>query len=81
MEKRDKLRKSHDRKRPVLPEIKQAPKNEVTELGLADQDTISALRYELMKMQRELLRRKVLDPRHYNAVSVDESTKEVNEAC
>ena len=28
-------------------------------------------RYELLKMQQELLRRKVLDPRHYKATSVD----------
>jgi hypothetical protein len=34
-------------------------------------ETLSALRYELVKMQQELMRRKVLDSRYYNAISVD----------
>ena len=76
MEKRDKIRKAQERKRKPLPEIKEKPKV-FDELSVADADTINALRYELMKMQRELLRRKVLDPRHYNALSLDESAKQL----
>eukprot|EP01038_Epipyxis_sp_PR26KG_P005939 gene5939-8187_t len=34
-------------------------------------DTLSSMRYELFKMQQELLRRQILDPRHYNVNSVD----------
>ena len=34
-------------------------------------DTLSSVRYQLFKMQQELLRRKVLDPKHYNIGSVD----------
>ena len=38
---------------------------------VTEDDTVTSLRYELVKMQQELLRRKVLDPRHYNIASVD----------
>eukprot|EP01033_Poteriospumella_lacustris_P015135 gene15135-10831_t len=34
-------------------------------------DVLSSVRYELNKMQQELLRRQVLDPRHYAITSVD----------
>ncbi|KAJ1433161.1 hypothetical protein B484DRAFT_447409 [Ochromonadaceae sp. CCMP2298] len=34
-------------------------------------DRVSSLRYEVQRMQRELLRRQVLDPRHYQVLSVD----------
>ena len=34
-------------------------------------DRISSLRYELHRMQQELMRRQVLDPRHYQAASID----------
>jgi hypothetical protein len=34
-------------------------------------ETLSALRYELVKMQQELMRRKVLDGKYYSALSVD----------
>lgn len=34
-------------------------------------DILSSVRYELNKMQQELLRRRVLDPRHYAITSVD----------
>ena len=37
----------------------------------ADQGELNAIRYELIKMQQELLRRKILDPRHYKAASID----------
>ena len=36
-----------------------------------DGQALEALRFELLRMQQELLRRKVLDPRHYKAVSLD----------
>ena len=40
--------------------------------GLAtEQETLASVRFELVKMQQELLRRNVLDPRHYKATSVD----------
>jgi len=38
---------------------------------VTENDTVTSLRYELVKMQQELLRRKVLDPRHYKIASVD----------
>ena len=38
---------------------------------VTEDDTVTSLRYELVKMQQELLRRKVLDPRHYKIASVD----------
>jgi hypothetical protein len=34
-------------------------------------DRLSSLRYELHRMQQELLRRQVLDPRHFQVMSVD----------
>lgn len=34
-------------------------------------DRLSSVRYELHRMQQELLRRQVLDPRHYQVMSVD----------
>ena len=34
-------------------------------------DRLSSVRYELHRMQQELLRRQVLDPRHYQLMSVD----------
>jgi hypothetical protein len=34
-------------------------------------DRLSSVRYELHRMQQELLRRQVLDPRHYQIMSVD----------
>lgn len=37
-------------------------------------DALSSVRYELNKMQQELLRRQVLDPRHYTVTSVDAIT-------
>jgi hypothetical protein len=37
-------------------------------------DAISSVRYELNKMQQELLRRQVLDPRHYAVTSIDSVT-------
>lgn len=44
-------------------------------MGLAtEEETLSSVRYELVKLQQELLRRRVLDPRHYKAVSVDTTT-------
>jgi hypothetical protein len=39
--------------------------------GGVDAETLSSVRYELLKIQQELLRRKVLDPRYYKAVSLD----------
>ena len=45
---------------------KQRERYEVTE-----PETLSSVRYELVKMQQELIRRKVLDPHHYAALSVD----------
>lgn len=36
-----------------------------------EQAELNAIRYELIKMQQELLRRKILDPRHYKAASID----------
>jgi hypothetical protein len=36
-----------------------------------EQGELNAIRYELIKMQQELLRRKILDPRHYKAASID----------
>lgn len=36
-----------------------------------ESETLSSVRYELLKIQQELLRRQVLDPRYYNATSVD----------
>jgi hypothetical protein len=36
-----------------------------------DNAALQAIRYELLRMQQELLRRKVLDPKHYKAVSID----------
>ena len=38
---------------------------------VAEPETLSSVRYELVKMQQELIRRKVLDPHHYAALSVD----------
>lgn len=40
-------------------------------LGASEQGELNAIRYELIKMQQELLRRKILDPRHYKAASID----------
>ncbi len=39
--------------------------------GRTSMDALSSVRYELNKMQQELLRRQVLDPRHYAINSVD----------
>jgi hypothetical protein len=39
--------------------------------GGSNVDAISSVRYELNKIQQELLRRQVLDPRHYAVNSVD----------
>ena len=39
--------------------------------SISNAEALNALRYELMKMQKELLRRRVLDPRHYGVHSVD----------
>jgi hypothetical protein len=39
--------------------------------GRGSMDALSSVRYELNKMQQELLRRQVLDPRHYAVNSVD----------
>lgn len=36
-----------------------------------ESETVQSLRYELGRMQTELLRRNVLDPKHYKAMSVD----------
>jgi hypothetical protein len=41
-------------------------------------ESLSSIRYELQKMQQELLRRQVLDPRHYNITSVDSVTQSQN---
>eukprot|EP00981_Chlorochromonas_danica_P003743 scaffold688_cov149-Ochromonas_danica.AAC.1 len=41
------------------------------EEGFPAQETLSSLRYEVQKMQNELLRRHVLDPRHYEVSSLD----------
>lgn len=43
---------------------------------VTDENTLTSLRYELVKMQQELLRRKVLDPRHYRVASVDVASLE-----
>ena len=42
-----------------------------------DKEDLSVIRYELLKMQQELIRRKVLDPRHYKAGSIDAITSSV----
>lgn len=44
------------------------------EEGRGGNENISSLRYEVQKMQQELLRRHVLDPRHYVVSSVDAVT-------
>ena len=74
--KRDAIRKQHQRVVKRLPEIVEKPKI-YEDSNFVDNTEIAALRYELMKMQRELLRRKVLDPRFYNSISVDSAIKEV----
>ena len=74
--KRDAIRKQHQRVAKRLPEIVEKPKI-YEDSNFVDNTEIAALRYELMKMQRELLRRKVLDPRFYNSISVDSAIKEV----
>ena len=43
---------------------------------VTDENTLTSLRYELVKMQQELLRRRVLDPRHYRVASVDMASLE-----
>lgn len=44
----------------------------LNEGGVAGVNTINSVRYELNKLQAELLRRQVLDPRYYALESVDE---------
>ena len=39
--------------------------------ALTEDEKITSLRYELVKMQQELLRRQVLDPRYYDVASMD----------
>jgi hypothetical protein len=41
------------------------------DIDVLEPETLSSVRYELVKLQQELMRRKVLDPRHYAALSVD----------
>lgn len=41
-----------------------------------DSESISAIRYELLKMQQELSRRKILHPKHYSAASIDKVVSE-----
>lgn len=43
--------------------------------GPTQNETIESLRYELYKMQTELLRREVLDVRNYDVKSIDDITK------
>ena len=45
--------------------------NSAEDNGTFEPETLSALRYELVKMQQELLRRNILDGKHYSAMSVD----------
>jgi len=52
------------------------PRDPDDENGVIESETISSMRYELSKLQKELLNRKVLDPRHYNASSLDKVTAE-----
>jgi hypothetical protein len=75
-EKREAIRKKNDKVRKRLPDIMDTTKLS-DDLQLMDSEAVAALRYEFMKMQKELLRRKVLDPRHYNAVSIDTTVKQL----
>lgn len=52
------------------------PRDPDDENGVIESETVSSMRYELSKLQKELLNRKVLDPRHYNASSLDKVTAE-----
>lgn len=78
-EKREAIRKKNDKVRKRLPDIIDKP-NLSDDLQPMDSEAVAALRYEFMKMQKELLRRKVLDPRHYNAVSIDTTVKDLKSA-
>ena len=40
-------------------------------MEMLEPETLSAVRYELMKLQQELMRRKVIDPRYYSSLSAD----------
>ena len=74
-ERRDNIRKNNLKKRNPLPEVK---KDEAANLNInpMDLDTIGALRYEPENAER-VAAKKNFDPRHYNAQSIDEVSKEV----
>lgn len=47
------------------------PGNEDDTAGISTMESLNSVRYELTKIQQELLRKQVLDPRHYTLNSVD----------
>ena len=57
--------------RSVKLQIDKALKERKTAKGAPDADATDGLRYELLKLQQELLKRKVLNPLHYRLVSME----------
>jgi hypothetical protein len=47
------------------------PANEDDAAGISTMESLNSVRYELTKIQQELLRKQVLDPRHYSLNSID----------